>query len=196
MVKLYIADISRLDIEHALSMVTDYRRKKALRCPSDEGKRQSLGAELLLYRAMNSGKPFAYRLGENGKPYLEDGRFFSLAHSGSYAVCAVADSEVGVDIELPREGALKLALRFFTENEYRRIAESSEPNELFCEYWVIKESYIKATGDGLRTPLRSFEAAEKISDYRTAHFCRDGYHIWLCVKCDEIGEIEINEVTF
>ena len=35
MVRLYIADVSTLDIERALTEVSDYRRQKALRCPDD-----------------------------------------------------------------------------------------------------------------------------------------------------------------
>lgn len=194
MVRLYLADITKLDIDSALLRVSEYRRQKTLCLCDDEKKRQSLGAELLLYRAMDADEPFTYSLGENGKPYLEDGRCFSLAHSGRFAVCAVADSDIGVDIELPRENSLRLAKRFFTESEYARIAASNAPDELFCECWTLKESYIKATGKGLGTPLNSFEAAEKIGEYRTAHFTHEGYHIAICVKCDEIGEIEIHNV--
>ncbi len=194
MVRLYIADITKLDIDSALGRVSEYRRRKTLRLRDDESKRQSLGAELLLYLAMGADKPFTYSLGENGKPYLDDGRCFSLSHSGSYAVCAVADNDVGVDIELPREGSMRLARRFFTKNEYARIAASNKSDELFCKLWTIKESFIKATGKGLSTPLSSFEAADKIGEYRTAHFLHDGYHIALCVKCDEIGDIEIHNV--
>ena len=194
MVRLYLADITNLDIDSALGRVSEYRRQKTLRLCDDEKKRQSLGAELLLYLAMGADKPFTYSLGENGKPYIDGGRCFSLAHSGTYAVCAVSDNEVGVDIELPREDSLRLAKRFFTESEYARIAASAESDELFCEYWTVKESFIKATGKGLSTPLNSFEAADKIGEYRTAHFRHEGYHIALCVKCDEIGEIEIHQV--
>lgn len=191
MIKLFIADVSRLDIKKALPQVSAYRLQKVLRCPDDEKKRCSLGVELLLYRALGADKPLSYSLGENGKPYIEGGAFFSLAHSGKYAVCAVSDFAVGVDIEGARKNSLRLARRFFTRSEYERIAASGEPDELFCRLWVIKESYIKATGKGLNTPLGSFEANDRIGEYSTAHFERDGYHIALCAKCDSIGDIEI-----
>lgn len=189
MVRLYIADVSGLDIERALTEVSDYRRQKALRCPDDEKRRCSLGAELLLYRAL--GAPVEYALGENGKPYIDGGAHFSLSHSGNYAVCAVADCQVGVDIERPRENSLRLAKRFFTESEYALIAASDTPGEDFCRIWVFKESYIKATGMGFKTPLDSFEAGRTIGEYSTAHFEHDGYHIAVCAKCGSIGDIKV-----
>lgn len=192
MTRLYLADVSRLDIERALTAVSDYRRNKALRCPSEEKMRCCLGVELLLYRALGVTEPVGYALGENGKPYFADGRAcFSLSHSCNFAVCAVSDCEVGVDIEAPRQNTLRIARRFFTEDEYERIVKSSEPDELFCRLWVIKESYIKATGDGFKTPLDSFCAADRIGEYSTAHYKMHGCHIAVCAKCESIGDIEI-----
>ncbi len=189
MVRLYIADVSSLDIERALAEVSDYRRRKALRCPDDDKRRCSLGAELLLYRAL--GGPVEYTLGDNSKPYIDGGPHFSLSHSGRYTVCAVADCEVGVDIEHPRENTARLAKRFFTESENERLAASDAPDEEFCRIWVVKESYIKATGMGFKTPLNSFEAQGRIGEYSTALFEHDGYHIAVCAKCESIGDIMV-----
>ena len=189
MIRLYIADVSRLDIERALAEVSDYRRQKVLRCPDDEKRRCSLGAELLLYRAL--GAPVEYALGDNGKPYIDGGPHFSLSHSGKYAACAVSDCEVGVDIEHPRENTARLAKRFFTASENERLAASDAPDEEFCRIWVGKESYIKATGMGFRAPLESFEAARRIGEYSTCQLEHDGYHIAVCAKCESIGDIMI-----
>ena len=191
MVRVYIADVSELNIDSALASVTDLRREKALRMPDNDNKRRSLGAALVMYKAVNGGVPFDPDIGANGKPYLKGGEYFSLSHSGKYAVCAVAGCEIGVDVETARPGSLRLAERFFTEAEFREIAAYAEPDELFCEKWVIKESFIKATGAGLKTPLSSFTAAERIGEYSTAHFVRDGYHFAVCVKAAAIGDVEI-----
>ena len=191
MVRLYIAAVSTLDIERALTEVSDYRRQKELRCPDDEKRRCSLGAELLLYRAL--GAPVEYALGENGKPYIDGGQHFSLSHSGKYAVCAVADCEVGVDIEHPRENSARLAKRFFTASENARLAASDAPDVEFCRIWAVKESYIKATGMGFITSLESFEAAKRIGEYSTWQLEHDGYHIAVCAKCESIGDVKIHD---
>lgn len=190
MVKLYIAAVDGLCIPEALGTVTEKRREKALKLRSDDDRRRCLGAALLMYRAVNGGVPFDYETGSFGKPYLDSGPCFSLSHSGRYAVCAVAEHEVGVDIEKTRSHSPKLAERFFTPSESLRIAQSETPDELFCEYWVIKESYLKAVGTGLSVPLSSFEAGERIGEYSVRHFMYDGYHAAVCVKGD-IGETVI-----
>ena len=187
MIELFIADVSGIDIESALSRVSEYRRDKALRCASEALRRQSLGAELLLYRALGGGKSTTYSIAENGKPYFENGPCFSLSHSGKYAVCAIADTEVGVDIESPRGDFEKLAKRFFSEAEYADIMNSAAPEEQFCLYWVKRESYIKATGKGLRALSEPM-----IPEYSTAHTMYDGYYIGLCVKGESTGNIRLH----
>ncbi len=183
MTKLYIADISGLDIEAELKKASAYRREKVMRLKHDADRRRSLGAEHLLRCAFGEG--FEYSVGRSGKPFAE-GLHFSLSHSGRFAVCAVGDCEIGADIEAPRENILPLAKRFFTEEEYAKIAAAENPEEDFCALWVIKEACIKCSGAGL-----SALSSTDISAFRTRHFVYEGYHIGLASKSD-LGEIEIH----
>lgn len=193
MVKLYIADVSSLDVQKHLFDVSGYRREKVLRAQKPDSKQRLLGVELLLNIAVPNHPP--YLISERGKPYFEFGSpCFSLSHSGKYALCAASETEIGADIEAPRENSAALAERFFTENEAAKVRRAEEPDEEFCRLWVIKESYIKATGEGFACPLNSFEAGDKIGEYRTWHTELDGYHIAVCTKGDT-GEIELNIVT-
>lgn len=189
-VKLYITAVDGLSLPDALDAVTAKRREKALKLRSEDDRRRCLGAALLTYRAVNGGVPFDHETGPFGKPYLPGGPCFSISHSGKYAVCAVADAELGVDIEAPRENVARLAARFFTPAEALGIAQSSDPDKLFCEMWVKKESYLKATGTGLMGSLSSFEANDHIGEYAVRYFRHDGYHLAVCVK-GEIGELSV-----
>ena len=193
MIKLYIADVSGLDVDARINEASDYRREKIARLSDLDAKRRSLGAELLLDVAVPDHPQ--YQIAEGGKPYFEgDYPFFSLSHSGKYALCAVSDTELGADIEAPRENSLKLAKRFFTDAESDSVSRADNPDDEFCRLWVIKESYIKATGRGLACPLNSFEAGGVIGEYRTWRTEFDGYHIAVCAK-GEIGQIEIKTYT-
>lgn len=193
MVKILIADVSGIDIGTRISEVSDYRREKICKLSSDEAKRQSLGAELLLNTAVPNHPN--YLIADGGKPYFKgNSPFFSLSHSGKYALCAVSDKEVGADIEAPRENSLRLAKRFFTKAEFDSLSRAADPDDEFCRLWVIKESYIKATGEGLSCPLNSFEASEAIGEYRTWQTAFDGYRIAVCAK-DEIGEVKLEAYT-
>lgn len=191
MIRLYIADTGGLEIAHALQRVSGRRRAKVLRLPDDEKKRLSLGAELLLRLA--TGKGEEYCLGKNGKPYFEGSALcFSLAHSAPYAVCAVSESEIGVDIEAPRAGSERLAARFFAPEEQRLVSESPQPDREFCRLWVLKESYIKACG-GRLADMAGFSVIGGIDGFCLRSLEFGGYSIGLCLRAESIDKIEIHE---
>lgn len=88
-----------------------------------------------------------YCYGEKGKPYFKDSPLsFSLSHSGELVLCAIADHEIGVDvqkvIDLDWE---KLAKRFFSPMECDSLGTD---RELFFRLWCRKEAYGKLTGEG------------------------------------------------
>ncbi|WP_022663759.1 4'-phosphopantetheinyl transferase family protein [Desulfospira joergensenii] len=98
----------------------------------------------------------------HGKPELkpgETGLKFSISHSGNMVAFAVAlEQNLGIDVEdLRRKVDLKIADRFFTKSEIRRIktgpGEKRGAADRFLEIWTLKESYIKARGRGLSIPL-------------------------------------------
>ena len=165
---LYVADAGVLAddllFEAAYARATDERKEKVDRYRFRRDQCAALGAELLLRRALGrlGIRKLAYSYGEAGKPYLtgEDGVFFSLSHSGNVVLCAVSDCEIGADIERVRTADLRLAERFFCAGEYAHIAAQEteeEQRELFFRYWTLKESFLKATGFGLRLPMNEFE---------------------------------------
>ena len=139
------------------------RRVKTDRLRSSEDKRRALCAELLLRYALRENgirPPECFACGEYGKPYLPGGElFFNLSHSGEWVICAAAECELGCDIERIGHGNINVAKRFFTKEEYERITSEPSPEKrdvLFCRYWTLKESFLKATGRGLSLPLDSF----------------------------------------
>jgi 4'-phosphopantetheinyl transferase len=86
---------------------------------------------------------------------------FNASHSHGYAAFAFARrAEVGIDIEKIREEVAgeEIAARFFSEQEIAELA--TLPGETrpkgFFRCWTRKEAYIKARGEGLQIPLRSF----------------------------------------
>ncbi|MBP7654199.1 4'-phosphopantetheinyl transferase superfamily protein [Candidatus Dependentiae bacterium] len=94
------------------------------------------------------------------KPFLAgfENFHFNTAHSGDYAVCAVSDTPVGIDIEEIKPIDLNVAEYAFSEFEYKELIKKKNEDQLdyFYNIWVLKESYIKAIGTGLYTELKSF----------------------------------------
>jgi 4'-phosphopantetheinyl transferase len=95
------------------------------------------------------------------KPYanLKDVHF-NISHSGCLWVCAVSDSEIGIDIqEIVNKDFTKLAKRYFTEKEQHHIELWG--SEGFYNIWVRKEAYCKLKGQSVFSVLSNIETIEK-----------------------------------
>jgi len=99
-----------------------------------------------------------------GPPHAGSGIAFNVSHSGGIALLAFARGrEVGVDVEqIRRDFELEaIARRFFSAHEQTQLAALGPEDrpEAFFRCWTRKESYIKATGDGLSLPLSQFDVS-------------------------------------
>ncbi len=93
-----------------------------------------------------------------GKPFLDiEGVYFSISHSGDFVCCALADSEVGVDIEaiesISCEKIKALAKRFFTQNEFEYLSGKNFYIDDFYFIWTRKEAFSKCKGSPLMPNL-------------------------------------------
>lgn len=122
------------------------RREKADRCRTELQRRQSLAASCLLDYALKviglNEQEIQYLEGPDGKPEIAglDSVRFSLSHSGTWAICAVSEQAIGADIEMAREFSPRLLQRYFDAEEQK------DP----LRVWVLKESFCKMTGVGIR----------------------------------------------
>lgn len=168
LLKIYAMNVNDLNLsdEYHLWFLT----KKMPEVLSEERlshqKKLSLGAEALLNRALEAAapeipRPAGYVRNDHGKPYLHPwcGIYVNWSHSGSYVLCAVSDREVGVDLQEtvrePKESLVRRVLQPEERAFYER-QEKERQKALFYEYWVLKESFLKALGTGFGTSLDRF----------------------------------------
>ena len=153
--------------ERMYDSVSLFRQQKIDRMKHPEDKIRSLGAGLLLQKALSDygidEKTAAFETNSNGKPFINCSNNetvqFNLSHSGNYAMCIIGNSPVGCDVERVRKIDLKLADRFFAQSEKEMIlSQTTEDDKIntFFRLWTLKESYVKAEGQGLSIGLNSF----------------------------------------
>ncbi|MBE5956385.1 MAG: 4'-phosphopantetheinyl transferase superfamily protein [Lachnospiraceae bacterium] len=199
--KVYVASTAELEDEqvfHALyQTVSKERREKIdkLRFPKD--KRLSLAAEVLLKKALiiNGIGEFECGIGENGKPFLVGNSSveFNLSHSEERVMCVISNQEAGCDVERIRDTDYKVARHFFTTEENDMIeAAGLKKQEMFFRIWTLKESFLKATGLGMRIPLKDFyfsidedricvyQNVNQASYYFKEYDLHDGYRYAVC----------------
>lgn len=168
MVKIYISDTTKLSDEKTfqkyLSQMPKSRQQKIEKLRFSADKELSLLAGILLNYALSDNgivlKDDDIIKGENGKPHLKNSElFFNLSHSGKIAMCAVSDKDIGCDVERIKDIDLKIAKRFFSDEEYAYILSLSDyekQKDSFFRLWTLKESFMKITGHGLKLPLDEF----------------------------------------
>ncbi len=207
MIKIYYCDVSKLNTENDMPEISQYRKEKLSKAKRISNKKQGLGAELLLNWAVkenltNSHFPLDIKTGPYGKPYCDELPFsFSLSHSGNFSACAICEREIGLDIQQLSEYKENLARRSFAAQEREYIEASDDKDMAFTQIWSMKESFIKALGTGLHTPLDSFSVMpDKFVNVGNS----DRYYIYsvfmencffsVCVKGDSISVPEITKL--
>lgn len=125
---------------------------------------------LLGKQKTNQGKissfPFAYT--KEGKPYIpmQPNFCFNISHTKEWVAVAVADVQLGIDIEMLRSYKPEVAKRFFHKDEYAFL--ESLPNHLrnvsFTRLWTLKESYVKCTGTGIANNFDKFAISMNFTD--------------------------------
>jgi len=152
------------------SVISENEKIKVNRYVFEKDKHSCLVTRALLrfvLSALTHEEPERFEFIENkyGKPDLKPGLVtmpvkFNLSHSSGVTACALAlGSEIGMDIEdYRRKIDLGLADRFFSkpESEYLRSCSDKDRQEVFFDFWTLKESYIKARGMGLSIGLDKF----------------------------------------
>lgn len=167
---IYFLDASSVPEEEALlraaGELSRSRQEKAAKLRFPEDRILSLGAGLLLDRGLQKyglrEREVELEYRHNGKPYLKNHPelFFNLSHSGTMVMATFSDREIGCDIEKIRKTKMALVHRYFAKEEQLFLEQEQREEErdrLFSRYWTLKESVLKATGEGMRLPLDSFE---------------------------------------
>lgn len=89
---------------------------------------------------------------ENGKPYIENNPlYFSISHSGKYAVIAVCDKPVGADLELFKDKRHDLLTSHFPLEEQAEITDERQ----FLLHWTAREAFIKMKGGTLAKDMKN-----------------------------------------
>jgi len=152
---VYIMDIRQLDrLEAGISLLPAWRREKINQYLLPADRLRCLAGGLLM-EFITQGREVLYE--QYGKPYLPEGPFFNLSHSGDYVCLAVSESStVGIDIEQHRsEDFLSLGKTAFHADEIDFL-EKEPTAERFFTIWTLKESYAKMVGTGFSVEPSSF----------------------------------------
>lgn len=152
-------------LEQMMEGLSLYRQEKVRRIRFLEDKLCSAGAGFLFKQGLSlygiSEEEAEVGFYGNGKPCLlrHPEIHFNLSHSGSVVLAVFSDREIGCDLEKDKQPDFRIANRFFHEREKQILETAISENDrqdYFWRFWTLKESFLKATGEGMRMDMRSF----------------------------------------
>lgn len=164
MLKIYVTDCtflkSKMQWQQMERLASEERRERILSFHSMDDRRRSLAASLLLRIALLeehiSYEETCFSKGRHGKPLLTNSSlYFNVSHAGERAMCALADREVGADVESlfrfekRKKGPEHIAGKCLNPKELAILEGSDRYEEELIRVWTKKESYVKMTGEGL-----------------------------------------------
>ena len=151
--KIIIADTENIlkYEQKILSQIAPQYVKKYHEHKIESDKKQELMAGYLLKEYLNVEREEQLVINENGKPALLVGKpYFNLSHSGKYVVLAIADYEIGIDIEHIMTCHEATVKKVYSQKMQDELSELSgkERDEKFSELWTEFEAKLKLKGIG------------------------------------------------
>jgi 4'-phosphopantetheinyl transferase len=148
------------------SFLAEDEARRSVRFRYEEHRRAFVvarGALRILLGRVLGAAPAAVRFhyGRHGKPRVVAAEHleFSASDTVGLAMFAVARGcALGLDVEKirPMPDAAGIVSAHFTAEEAASLASNPADESAFFRYWVCKEAYVKATGEGLTRPLNEF----------------------------------------
>lgn len=113
---------------------------------------------IILSRYMDiAPKALRFDVDTGKKPFVKSNRtfFFNISHSSDWALIAVSNMEVGIDIEFvkPDFVARDIVQEYFSQDEISYL-NSQHTATAFFKLWTRKEAFLKATGQGIGDHLK------------------------------------------
>ena len=193
-VRILHISLIKQNFSFVFSYVNKSRKEKAERFRNEKDQLLSLGAAYLMKKYLPNEE---IKITDTGKPYLANGPFFNVSHSGEYVVFAsFSNSEVGIDIERIDENKLD-GIRYVLDEEEKKINDSG----VLFQIWSNKESLIKCSSNGLKDikkvkglPLNGKRIINGQS-YYTKSVIYNGYSLSVTLKTNEPFNIKIENIN-
>lgn len=169
-----------------------WRRRRLERLRYASAREASLGAGLLWRYVMerhgvHPEEPVRFL--QAGKPVFaqRDDLSFSLSHSGPYAMCAISDRDVGVDIQQIKPVHLSVARRFhFRERDWLAEQPPAEQTDAFFRIWTRKEAWVKAVSHDQLLSLDQEDVIHGLDGWQFEEYeLADGYMAAVCARHGE-----------
>ncbi|MGV3610699.1 MAG: 4'-phosphopantetheinyl transferase family protein [Fluviicola sp.] len=200
-----IDDFPEEKVEQALNCLPETVRREVTRYRSVDDRKSRLIARILVKKYLSDNKRkerwCIWKKGEHMKPYIENGPYFNISHSGKIVVvCFSEDAEVGVDIEEINTIDTKAMAAHFHKDEVKWLEHNGYHQDQFFRIWTRKEAFLKAKGGGILEGLDQQSilndlVTDKQEWYLLELDLYDGYKCCIC-SVDRFADPLVTQIDF
>lgn len=171
----HMEECTDAEVQRMLPLVSAQRREQALKYKHTFGQYCCLKSWLMLFDLIGipEYRNIEWKYNEHGKPYWEDGPYFSISHCKQGIAVAIDDEPVGIDIETIRHADAELIARTMSELESERVRELGDRE--FTRLWTQKEAIVKAQGVGIQSFEQLQHIMSKSRDLEISTFEKENY---------------------
>lgn len=170
--KLNINDVTDAEFDAFFALLDGKKKERLLRYKNIRDRKLSVCAEMLAKKAI--AEKFAVlpreviiSAKESGQPFCENfDIYLSISHSGDYAVCAVSNTPVGIDIQKIVPYNQKTAQKVCSRTELEKIKNSED----FIKLWTKKEAVLKMQGTGVIGSMKYCLDGQKVKTVRFSDY--------------------------
>ena len=174
---LYIFDTENADISfvyESVKYLSKQRKERLDVIRAENDKINCCAAYLLLryglFREYGERTAPIFEYEKREKPYITNisGAHFNISHCKNAVACILSDENTAVDIMDIRSVRPAVIKRSCSEEEQKKLSESSDISRDFIRLWTRKECFVKYTGMGLLTDFRTItEDIPEMGDIHT-----------------------------
>ena len=157
-IKLFIIDFNDFDVDDLAFKLQSFCVELD---SNSKTYKQKLFSQFIRYKVLKDFfrlSKIEFSVNQNNKPYLESHShtYFNISHTKNHIVMAVADEEVGVDIEeiVCKKSFMSIARRYFSNCEVDVLERSTHLEKDFYTLWTLKESQVKRSSLGIAYGLK------------------------------------------
>lgn len=152
-VKIIIADINhfKADSEQILSQIAPSYVEKYKSCTIQTDARQELVSGLLLKQYLGIERDDQLTYNPYNKPFLvSKTKYYNISHSSDYVVLAIADCNVGIDVEKITTYYEPTVKKIFNSRQKEQLhkIDGEKKDEMFTKIWTEYEAMLKLKGTG------------------------------------------------
>ena len=182
MIKIFDGDVglSNEECKRIFETFPDVLKEKIKKKRDEKTKKMCIAEYFFLQKLLKIESLNGLQISPNGKPYIDEEKFFNISNSGDKFCIATADKPIGVDIQKMIRFDQRLAKKICNAEELGLLDKAVDKDLEITKIWTKKEAFIKCKGETIGQDLKALLRDTKGFKFRFLR--KDNFVVCECKK--------------